>query len=380
MPRTGRVGVTRVADPVSLHARLRGELPQMLALTSRLTEIDTPSNAPAIAEFAAGIAEVLTPVGFVVHSDGLRFELRRDGSGPRALVLGHSDTVWPDGTAAEWPVRVDGDLLSGPGVGDMKANVVMAAFALRALAEADALGPVRFLLVPDEELGSPDSRGWIEDVARESDVCLGLEPARPGGGIVTARGAVGAVILRASGVSAHTTEPDPVSALSALAPLVGSLEALSDRDAGTIVTAGILRGGSARQVVPEFAELHLDLRAADAVAADALLGALERTVARAQVAARAEIGMDGGWRRPPYTAEANRALLARAVSASEAVGLGAFEVHERGGSDVSFAGALGVPSLDSLGPITHESCSRRERVEVASIASRGAVLGALLSA
>jgi glutamate carboxypeptidase len=369
-----------VIDPVALHGRLRDELPEMLVLTSRLTEIDTPSNAPAIAEFAAGIAEVLTPVGFVVRADGLRVELRRDGSGPRALVLGHSDTVWPDGTAAVWPVRVDGNLISGPGVGDMKANVVMAAFALRALAEGDALGPVRFLLVPDEELGSPDSRGWIEDVARESDVCLGLEPARPGGGIVTARGAVGAVILRASGVSAHTTEPDPVSALTALAPLVGALEALSDRDAGTIVTAGILRGGSARQVVPDCAELHLDLRAADAVAADALLGALERTVARAQVAARAEIGMEGGWRRPPYTAAANQALLGRAIAASEAVGLGAFEVHERGGSDVSFAGALGVPSLDSLGPITHESCSRRERVEVASIASRGAVLGALLSA
>lgn len=368
-----------MADPAVLHARLVEQLPDMLALTERLSAIDTPSNAPAIADFARGIADILTPVGFAMHADGLRVELRHEapgpGPGPRALVLGHSDTVWPDGTAADWPVRVDGDLLSGPGVGDMKANVVMAAFALRALAELDELGTVRFLLVPDEELGSPDSRAWIEAAARESDVCLGLEPARPGGGIVTARGAVGALIVRAAGVSAHTTEPDPVSAVSALAPLVAPLEALSDRALGTIATVGILRGGSARQVVPDAAELHLDLRAADQAAADALLRRVEELVA----AAPGDVTLDGGWRRPPYTAAANQELLARATAASVAVGLDAFEVEERGGSDVSFAGALGVPSLDALGPITHDSCSRRERVEIASIAQRGAVLATLLA-
>jgi glutamate carboxypeptidase len=365
-----------MADPVALHARLTEQLPELLELTERLTAVDTPSNAPAIADVARGIADVLTPAGFTVHADGLRIELRHDGPGPRALVLGHSDTVWPDGTAADWPVRVDGDLLSGPGVGDMKANVVMAAFALRALAAGGELGAVRFLLVPDEELGSPGSRAWIEAAARDSDLCFGLEPARPGGGIVTARGAVGAVIVRARGVSAHTTEPDPVSAISALAPLVAPLEALSDRAAGTIATVGILRGGSARQVVPDQAELHLDLRAADAPAADALLARVEAIVA----AAPGEVELEGGWRRPPYTAAANAELYARAAAASAAVGLEAFEVHERGGSDVSFAGALGVPSLDSLGPITHESCSRRERVEISSIAARGAVLAMLLAA
>jgi glutamate carboxypeptidase len=364
-----------MADPTALHARLDGELPQILALTERLSAIDTPSNAPAIAEFTAAIADVLAPVGFTVHADGLRVELRHEAPGPRALVLGHSDTVWPDGTAAVWPVRVDGDLLSGPGVGDMKANVVMAAFALRALAAQRELGAVRFLLVPDEELGSPASRDWIEAVARDSDLCLGLEPARPGGGIVTARGAVGAAIVRARGVSAHTTEPDPVSAVSALAPLVAPLEALSDRSAGTIATVGILRGGSARQVVPDHAELHLDLRAADASAADALLRRVQEIVS----AAPGDVALEGGWRRPPYTAAANEELLERASAASAAVGVGAFEVHERGGSDVSFAGALGVPCLDSLGPITHESCSRRERVEIPSIAARGAVLATLLS-
>jgi glutamate carboxypeptidase len=36
--------------------------------------------------------------------------------------------------------------------------------------------------------------------------------------------------------------------------------------------------------------------------------------------------------------------------------------------------------LDGLGPIVHDTCSRRERVEVASITTRGALFAALIEA
>src|SRR4051794_17155285 len=189
-------------DPRALLARLQDELPELLALTERIVALDTPSDAPATRAVADAIAAVLAPVGFEREAGpdpvGLQVALRRRfGSGPRVLLLGHTDTVWPDGTAAGWPLQRSGGMVTGAGVGDMKANIAMAAFALRAfLAAADlghGLGEIRFLLVPDEELGSPAGRAWIEAAARDSDVCLGLEPARPGGGIVTARGAVGAM-------------------------------------------------------------------------------------------------------------------------------------------------------------------------------------------
>jgi glutamate carboxypeptidase len=387
-----------MADPRELLERVQAELPRLLALTERIVALDTPSNAPATLDVAEVIAELLAPHGFEreIGPDpaGLQVALRRRfGAGPRVLLLGHTDTVWPDGTAAGWPLEREDGMVTGAGIGDMKANIVMAAFAVRALlahdGEADGgaaragggLGEIRFLLVPDEELGSPDSRAWIEAAARESDVCLGLEPARPGGGIVTARGAVGAMVIRAVGRSAHTTEPDPLSAVSALAPLVPALEALSRRELGTMATVGIFRGGSARQVVPDHAELHLDLRAADAAQADELLRGVHALVDQARVRGRCAIEVDGGWRRPPYAASrANGALYAIARRAGEAVGLDTHEVHEAGGSDVSFAGALAVPSLDGLGPITHDSCSRAERVEEASIPRRAAVLATLLTA
>jgi glutamate carboxypeptidase len=375
-------------EPAELLARVEGELPELLALTERIVVLDTPSNAPATLEVAGVIGEILAPLGFEreVGPDpaGLQVALRRRfGAGPRVLLLGHTDTVWPQGTAAGWPLERSDGMVTGAGVGDMKANIVMAAFAVRALLageETAGLGEIRFLLVPDEELGSPDSRGWIEAAARESDVCLGLEPARPGGGVVTARGAVGAMVIRAAGRSAHTTEPDPRSAVSALAPLVPALEALSRREQGTMATVGIFRGGSARQVVPDHAELHLDLRAADAARADELLHGVHALIAQARVRSRCAIDVEGGWRRPPYAASrANQALYAIARRAGAAVGLDTHEVHESGGSDVSFAGALAVPSLDGLGPITHDSCSRAERVEEASIPRRAAVLATLLA-
>ena len=94
----------------------------------------------------------------------------------------------------EWPYSANDRYATGPGVGDMKGGLVMAIFALRQIFAAcfDALESIRFFIVPDEELGSIHSRPRIEEAAREADYALVLEPGRPGGGIVTARGAVGA--------------------------------------------------------------------------------------------------------------------------------------------------------------------------------------------
>jgi glutamate carboxypeptidase len=72
-------------------------------------------------------------------------------------------------------------------------------------------------------------------------------------------------------------------------------------------------------------------------------------------------------------------LLEVARAAGAAVGEQLPFRRERGGSDASFAGALGVPTLDGLGPICHDSCSRQEMVEVPTIVSRGATFGAVLA-
>ena len=307
------------------------------------------------------------------------------GNGPRVLVLGHADTVWPAGTVAEWPFRRDGDMLTGPGVGDMKCNVVMALHALRLLLRrgVTGIGVITVLIVPDEEIGSPQSRAWIEAEARSADVCLTLEPGRPGGGLVIGRGAVGALYVRVRGVSAHVgvAREAGASAISALAPMVAAFEALSDAERGVFASVGILRGGAARQVVPDAAELHVDLRARDQSGADHLLREVRRIAATPPADPRVTIEVDGAFARPPFpTSDGTLKLYRRTQEICASLGIPARDVVSPGGSDGSFAAALGVPTLDGLGPITHDTCSRRERVEVASIAQRGAVLASLIEA
>ena len=51
----------------------------------------------------------------------------------RQLLLGHFDTVWPPGSLASMPVRVEEGRLFGPGCYDMKAGICLILFALRCL-------------------------------------------------------------------------------------------------------------------------------------------------------------------------------------------------------------------------------------------------------
>jgi len=371
---------------------LERQLPELLSLLERLVNIDSGSyHASGVNAVIDLVAGELMKLGFTVERTpiagrGDQMTARRAlGGGPRLLILGHADTVWPAGTVAEWPFARMDDRITGPGVGDMKGGVISAVFALKCVLarRVQGFGSCTFLLVPDEELGSVQSRQWIEREAGQADICLTLEPCRPGGGVVTGRGAVGAVIVRASGLSAHcAAAPEKgASAVRALAGLVGELEGLSDHARGVSASVGILRGGAARQVVPPDAEMHVDLRAPDAASAEALLQSVRAIVGRPAFDRRVTLSMSGGISRPAFPKRAGtEKLYAAAQKISAELDTPIFEVTSRGGSDGSFAAALGVPTLDGLGPICHDSCSRRETVEIASIVPRAALLGALMTA
>src|SRR5919202_4273852 len=296
-----------MTDVTRYAALLERELPSILGMAERSVNIDSgsylASGVNAVIDIWAGM---LGGLGFEVQrnrlpgfGDQLTARLALGGSGPRLLVLGHADTVWPAGVAAEWPFARDGeDRITGPGVGDMKTNVVMALHALKVLLAEGALSglaSVTVLVVPDEEIGSPGSRAWIEAEARQADLCLTLEPCRPNGGLVIGRGAVGAVYLSATGVTAHcgSAREKGASAVAALAALMAPLEALGDPANGLPATAGIFKGGEARQVVPGSAEIHLDLRAPDDDAAERLLAEVRRVVETTPQDKRVSLAMRG---------------------------------------------------------------------------------------
>jgi glutamate carboxypeptidase len=377
-----------MVDGRELAARLRAETETIVAETVSLAAIDSGSGD------ARGIDRVCDELGRVLAASGFAVARRREGgvtatmtggdrAGPRVLIVGHADTVWPAGTAAEWPVQRHADLLSGPGVGDRKGCRVMAAHACAAVRDAGGLariGALELLVVPDEELGSVGSRAWIERGAGDSHACLGLEAGWPGGGLDVERGAVGALRLTATGRTAHAAGHEGVgaSAVAALAPLVTELEQLSRPEQGKLVTVGVFRGGVARQVVPDHAELLIDLRAPSAAAGDDLLAGIEAVLATAATG-EVRLSLSGGVTRPAFPRAASEWLYARAVEHAARLGITVTPIASRGGSDASFAAALGLPTLDGLGPICHDSCARGERIEISSLATRGALMGLLIA-
>jgi len=194
----------------------------------------------------------------------IRFGAARKGS-RRVLLLGHLDTVWPMGTLAKMPWREAEGKLWGPGVVDMKAGVVMALEAIAALKEMDVLRPVTLLLVSEEEVGSPVSRGITERVARECSAVFVMEPAQ-GLAYKTARKGVGHFELRVEGVGAHAGVDfgSGHSAVLEMARLVERVSGFTDLSKGLTVNVGVIAGGTRSNVVAAECVAEVDVRIAKA--------------------------------------------------------------------------------------------------------------------
>ena len=154
----------------------------------------------------------------------------RSGGQP-ALVLCHYDTVWPRGTLARRPFRVEDDKAYGPGVFDMKASLVMVEELVRA---AKPRRPLVVLVTSDEEVGSPTSRALIERHASEAEFVLVLEPPLGPGTLKLRRKGVGRFRIEAAGRAAHAgLEPEKgVSATVELAHQIVRVHALNDPERG----------------------------------------------------------------------------------------------------------------------------------------------------
>lgn len=363
----------------------------MVADIAALVGIEAGSyDVEGVTRTSRWIGERLQAQGFELHYEevperGDRLLAVRKGQGKgRLMILGHADTVWPRGTLEKWPFEIKGELATGPGVGDMRGGLVLAINAIDVASEAGLaeFEEIKFLVVSDEELGSPLSRGWIEEHAKTSDWVLTLEPGRPGGGYFTSRGAVGAFFIEANGQTAHAAANylKGASAVRPLAILVPQIEALTDLENGVIVNVGVFQGGDARQVIPGHAKLHVDTRARTPEAAEKLQGQVERLVAEVSTD-RVSVVLKGGWTRPAWASTLEtQALYEIVAKASEEIGAPCFELtNVSGGSDASFCGALGVPTIDGLGPICNDICSRDETIVVDSLVARGAVFSTLIA-
>ena len=304
----------------------------------------------------------------------------REKSEGQVLLLGHFDTVWDVGSLQQMPLReVDGRLY-GPGIYDMKSGIAVSMLAMRALDSLGAGGRphVGMLWTTDEEIGSGTSRGVIEEEARRSRAVLVLEPSLPGGAVKTSRKGVGEFELVVHGVAAHAgLDPGKgASAINELARQILNLEALQDPDRGVTINVGVITGGSRPNVVADRASARIDVRV-QTMADAALLESKIRGLRAANPAVGLEVA--GAVERPPLERSADvRRLYERAVGIAAALGRDLSEGAAGGASDGNFTAALGVPTLDGLGPQGDGAHALHEHVLVADLTWRGAFLAGLI--
>lgn len=313
--------------------------------------------------------------------DALILRAGLDNGEPGIALMSHLDTVHPVGTSAkDLTVRVEGDRLYGPGVCDMKGGAWLALQAFKEVAAAgSAKRPLVFLFTPDEEIGSPTTRGLIETVGKTSAAVLVTEPARDGGRIVTARKGVGRFEVRLEGRPSHagTRHAEGRSAIREAAHQILAIEAMTDYARGITTSVALVGGGTAANVIPQHAWFSVDIRVT--TLADGVM--MENRVL--SLAARdpdVAIKVSGGMNRPPY--EKSVAVAGLFETAREiAAGIG-FELQDvpmtGGGSDGNFTAALGIPTLDGLGIDGGGAHTLQEYALISSIAPRRALIKGLL--
>ncbi len=283
---------------------------EIVAFTSELAAMESPSDSPAavnrlvdlLIERTADIASAQTfdstRFGRTLR---LAFQLPGEFKEGQVLALGHSDTVWPLGTAKHMPVNEASGRLWGPGVLDMKSGLAFFVFAMRALRDLNvpARHEVVLLVAADEEVGSGSSRAITEEEAMRSKCVLVLEPGTGfAGKLKTARKGVGdyTVFVKGKGAHAGVDFTSGASAIVEAARQISEIAKFTDLQRGITVNPGVISGGTRSNVIAEDAQVHVDIRVSrlpDAAELDVKFRALRAADERCSVR------VEGGLNRPP---------------------------------------------------------------------------------
>lgn len=364
------------------------------ALTERLrtlVDINTGIDNPAGRLRALGKLERFwTGLGFETEHVKRPGELQhlicrrpspKGPAAPKVLLLGHIDTVF-DASTTFLSFTREGPWARGPGVGDMKGGIVVAQAALEALAHIGRLNDFDWVVVhnADEEVQSPTSRDLIEAAAADRDLCLDFEVGRESGAIVRSRAGVGRYFITVNGRAAHAGmhHREGANAIVALADIVQRVSALTDYRGQTTVNVGVFRGGSKRNVVAEQARCEVDVRIRDEAEGERIDAAIRAICAKTSVpGTKAEVV--GGIGRPPWRRFAGSdRLVQHFIDVAADLGVNLHAEDTGGGSDASLVAALGVPTVDGLGPVGAGVHTEQERIQLYTLVERAKLVAAAL--
>ncbi|HTA48853.1 MAG TPA: M20 family metallopeptidase [Verrucomicrobiae bacterium] len=362
---------------------------EIVATIRDLVEIESPSdNKPAVDRIAAFIAPKFEALGGRTRlhrstdfGDNLQIDFVADTTRKPVLLLGHYDTVYPLGTLATMPCKIEDGRLRGPGVLDMKSGIALMLHAIAALQawHGQLPRPVTVFLVSDEEVGSHSSRKITEALAKQSAGVLVLEPAAGlRGAVKTARKGVGEYTLRVKGVAAHAgLDPSKGhSAILELARQIAVVSKLNNLQQGVSVNPGIVQGGTRTNVVAAEASVGIDVRIKSAKQASGLDRKL-RSLKPFDKHCRLE--MTGRINRLPMERTAGvAALYKKAQEIARQIEWKLEEAAVGGGSDGNFTAGMGIPTLDGLGGVGDGAHAVHEFIVISKLPRRALLLAGMI--
>jgi glutamate carboxypeptidase len=365
---------------------------QILHSIRQLVEIESPSDVKqAVDRLGAVLAGRFSDLGGQTRLHpaarfGNHLQVDFAGSSNRrpVLLLGHLDTVYPIGTLAAMPCRIENGRISGPGTLDMKSGIALLLEAIEAMGSwygKPLPRSLQVLLVSDEEVGSSCSRPITEALAKQAAAVLVLEPSfGPKGAVKTSRKGVAEYSLTVEGVAAHAGLDLAVgqSAIVELSRQILEIAEWAGRQSGLTVNVGVVEGGTRPNVVPARARAVLDVRI-ERAADEFLIEQKLRSLRSFNPKCKLEIA--GGLNRPPMERSAGvRELYERSRAIARQLGWELEEASVGGGSDGNFTAALGVPTLDGLGGVGEGAHANHEAVLIRELPRRAALLAGLIEA
>ncbi|ESP95363.1 MULTISPECIES: M20 family metallopeptidase [Pseudoalteromonas] len=308
--------------------------------------------------------------------DHLLFRSARN-TGKRVLLLGHLDTVFPDGSFTEF--HEDDNYVYGPGVCDMKGGNWVALNALRQLKQQfGQLLNIDWLLVSDEEIGSDDSQALTTKIAKQYDACFVFEAAGKSHELVVARKGIATYHITVTGKPAHAGNHyrDGIDANFAMANMLLEMTSLTDLKAGSTVNVGKVQGGIGANTISGKATLQVEARFTNQAEQQRLLEGIENICMAIEITG-VEVDIQGGLQRGVMApTSAQQALLEQI---NEILGEEQPIEHRGGVSDANTAAATGTPTLDGFGPYGDGDHTRNERALKRSFELRIAQMTAILS-
>jgi len=302
------------------------------------------------------------------QSKGL-FLKKRAQSPIQIYFGGHLDTVFPIDHPFQKAVYLNENTLQGPGVTDMKGGLVVMLKALECFEKKERASTIgwNIFLNTDEEIGSPESTSFIERCAQKCHLACIFEPALEDGSLVSKRKGSSNYRIISQGKAAHAgrNPKEGKNAIFPLAHFIAQVEGVNASSTEALVNIGIIEGGKAPNIIPDYAECYLNVRSDNIESMQHIENKLK------QLAAGYGLSITRLTFRPPKPFDQKTKALFEALKGCADQLEFALTWKESGGvCDGNILASQGVPTIDSLGACGGKIHTEKEYLHLPSLCEK----------